>query len=1014
VGRRPFLAAGLGLAVCCGLCLGWLEVLRRDPVQKTEDLEELWSVRGGQVAQEIRWVKELRDDEPWDKKLVMTFFVGKGARRDQDMLRPEVLAELLPLFGRLQEVSVTTGGGRTYGMRDLCARGSTPDYPGDPAACAAWEATNRSDAALQAACFPTPVMPCIMASALECFRDHLVHLDPSYQAIDPLLPQLLAGEPTLAAAPYATRPSFRNLTAAEVRAEVSTLRPATGTRGCPHWIGALVFQPPIIGGGITWNAAGTLMEEMNALSWGLFMEAPRRARFRLSLAKPELADEAEIDEALELWYEAWTREVEAFAGRSEAIEAVVLTPDAADEANDANTKPQWGLMVLGGLLMWAFMAASLADWRHPLLSRVNVAHAGLLPVSLAMGASSGAVLLAGMKLNTAIIMGAPFLALGLGVDDLFVLIRCFSGLGVRFVTERETPEIIGAVFREAGTGVTLTSLCNVAGFAAGALVPVPAMADFSIVAAVVATMNYLVMLTAVPGLLALEVRRIKRREAEPHLLTWACHRRALRRAAAAGEELAELTAAGAETCEARLVGQLKARAAPALASAAGRAATALLAAGLVAVSVWSIAGKSVGYRPKDLVPGDSKMSRPLELLFERYTNFPSLLCFVDVDVPAQQAEMLSLLGEITSLSTAAPSETPPYLSFFYGHLWQQNQTLLDASWTHPVYAPLGIATSDPETFYSHWARFSRMPLDNPLLGLAADRPWATADLAGVNEFAHATAGRQDTPLRFSFFHFYQTNLKTDQDYLDNIKAVRALVDASPLRGKAFPYGVIYTFWSVFMELEPALGIALGIDMGIIALCTLVLLRSVVAALVSSLACALIVLEVYGICMLFLQFNMFIAAALLACAGISVEFTAHLVAAFYLEDSGLAPVQRLGEGLARTGPAVIQGSLSTLLGILPLAFAPVPFVGKYMFAPFALIVGVGMLNGLLVLPSLLVLAGRGRGAAAAAGAAAGGAAAAGDAAASGKLPSLLVPAGRGADAAGAKAKSADVPPTEVSV
>merc|ERR1719210_2529112 len=105
-------------------------------------------------------------------------------------------------------------------------------------------------------------------------------------------------------------------------------------------------------------------------------------------------------------------------------------------------------------------------------------------------------------------------------------------------------------------------------------------------------------------------------------------------------------------------------------------------------------------------------------------------------------------------------------------------------------------------------------------------------------------------------------------------------------------------------------------MGIIALCTLVLLRSVVAALVSSLACALIVLEVYGICMLFLQFNMFIASALLACAGISVEFTAHLVAAFYLEDSGLA----------RTGPAVIQGSLSTLLGILPLAFSPVPFVG----------------------------------------------------------------------------------------
>jgi len=965
VGRQPIFVTAFGLIITCSLCLGWLETLRRDPVQKADEIDEMWSVRGGAIAQEIKWVKDLRNDEPWSGDMLLTFFLGKGSWLGKDLLNPQALNKILPMYSTLNNLEVTTPSGKKYGFRDLCSRSpSMPDLPSNPQACAAWEASNRTDFTMGVGCNP-PILPCTIASVLECFRELVDHHHPSYQYIDPAVAAVYTS-PALVATSYASKPSFGTLTAEQVKMEVSRLRAATGTRGCPAWMGSLVYQPSVIGGDIEWNADKTLIQSMKAQSWAIILEAPRRAKFRLSMSKPDLANEAEIKVALDLMSEAWKRAVEDFSNNNEFLEAVVLTPNAAEEANEANTKTPTRLIFLGLILMLVFMTLTLGDWRHPLMSRVFIAHLGLFPILISIAASGGVVLLAGMKLNTAIIMTLPFLGLGLGVDDLFVLTRYFSRLGVKYITEHDTPEIMGQVFSQAGTGVTLTSICNATAFAASALLPVPAIMDFSICAAVVSVMNYFSMMTVVPGLLALEVRRIKRKQAEPSCLTVGCHMQVIKRWTQSGEEPVELVAEDTVVnCETRLVQLLKTKAAPALASPVGIVASLLITAALVGVSIWAIIEQGVGYKPKDLVTRGSSMHRPLEILFERYTSFPSILCFVDVDVPRHQADMLRLFDQITSLPNAARHNNPAYLTLFAGYLagaLQANPALAQTGWSlnpsvysHPVLAPAGIATSDPQSFYTQFAQWSYMPLDNPAQAYEpGGSAFTSADLGAVNEFAKVSNNYRDAPLKFSFFKFYVTNLETDQNYIDTIKEIRRLVDESPLRGKAFPSGTIFTYWSVFLELRTEMWKALAIDLGLVFLCTLVLLRSPVAALVSSFACAFIVMEVYGICMLFLQYNMFIAAALLASAGIAVEFTAHLVAAFYLEDSHLPVVERLGESLAKTSPAVIQGSVSTFLGILPLAFSPVPFIGKYMFAPFAITAGLGLLNGLVVLPSLLAV------------------------------------------------------------
>lgn len=117
-------------------------------------------------------------------------------------------------------------------------------------------------------------------------------------------------------------------------------------------------------------------------------------------------------------------------------------------------------------------------------------------------------------------------------------------------------------------------------------------------------------------------------------------------------------------------------------------------------------------------------------------------------------------------------------------------------------------------------------------------------------------------------------------------------------------------------------------------------------------------------------------------GIAVEFTVHLVLAYldsvYSKSSNLARVHSAAQrdtqsgngepekaGWRRAGveealvlmfAPILDGGLSTILGVLMLAFSEYGFVRKYFFAVFFGVVAFGLLNGLVLLPILLRLVG----------------------------------------------------------
>lgn len=152
---------------------------------------------------------------------------------------------------------------------------------------------------------------------------------------------------------------------------------------------------------------------------------------------------------------------------------------------------------IAATLLYAII--TLTRWKEPIKGQCAVGIAGVLLIGTATASGLGLCALMGRAFNAATTQVVPFLALGLGVDHIFVLTHSYA--------ESNGNEQTQDILKKAGPTVLLSSITTIASFLAASFIPVPALNVFCLQSAIVMLFNLAAALLVFPAMISLDLRR---------------------------------------------------------------------------------------------------------------------------------------------------------------------------------------------------------------------------------------------------------------------------------------------------------------------------------------------------------------------------------------------------------------------------------------------------------------------------------------------------------------------------
>uniref|UniRef100_A0AC35U5J3 SSD domain-containing protein n=1 Tax=Rhabditophanes sp. KR3021 TaxID=114890 RepID=A0AC35U5J3_9BILA len=161
----------------------------------------------------------------------------------------------------------------------------------------------------------------------------------------------------------------------------------------------------------------------------------------------------------------------------------------------------YGLMLLYAM----YSQAKFNGWKLSHDSSISLALSGVLTVTFASVAGLGLSTWFGIEFNAATTQIVPFLTLGIGVDNMFLLLHNYHAV-VKNVKKNE----IGVLMKETGMSILMTSINNILSFLAGTVLPIPALRSFCTQSSILLSFNLIAILTVYPALISIDLIRVKK------------------------------------------------------------------------------------------------------------------------------------------------------------------------------------------------------------------------------------------------------------------------------------------------------------------------------------------------------------------------------------------------------------------------------------------------------------------------------------------------------------------------
>ncbi|XP_070465911.1 protein patched homolog 2 isoform X5 [Equus przewalskii] len=909
---------GCGIQRHCGkvlflglLAFGALALGLRVAIIET-DLEQLWVEVGSRVSQELHYTKEKLGEEA---AYTSQMLIQTPRQEGENVLTPEALGLHLQAALTASKVQVSLYG-KSWDLNKICYKSGVPLIE-----------NGMIERMIE------KLFPCVILTPLDCFWEgaklqggsaylpgrpdiQWTNLDPE-QLLEELGPfaslegfrelldkaqvgQAYVGRPCLHPDDLHCPPSAPNHHSRQPPNVAQEL--SGGCHGFSHKF--MHWQEELLLGGTARGSQGQLLRA-EALQSTFLLMSPRQLyeHFRGDYQTHDIGwSEEQAGTVLQAWQRRFVQLAqEALPGNaSQQIHAFSST--TLDDILHAFSEVSAARVVGGYLLMLAYACVTMLRWDCA-RSQGAVGLAGVLLVALAVASGLGLCALLGIAFNAATTQVLPFLALGIGVDDIFLLAHAFTEAPPGTPLQERTGECL----QRTGTSVTLTSVNNMVAFFMAALVPIPALRAFSLQAAIVVGCNFAAVMLVFPAVLSLDL-----------------HRRHCQRL--------DVLCCFSSPCSARVIQilpqELEDRTVP--------VGIAHLTATVQAFAHCEANSQHV----VTILPPQAHLVPP-----------PSDPLGSELFSPGGSTR--DLLGQEEGTRQKAACKSLPcarwnlahFARYHFAPLLLQSHTKRFSSLKAVLPPP---ATQAPRT----WLHYYR----NWLQGIQAafDQDWASGR---ITRHSYRN-GSEDGALAYKLL--IQTG--DVQEPLDFSQlTTRKLVDKEGL----IPPELFYLGLTVWVSSDP-LGLAASqanfyppppewlhdkYDT------TGENLRRALGEPCPSqvLVLAMMTVELFGIMgFLGIKLSAIPVVILVASVGIGVEFTVH-VALGFLTTQGSRNL-RAARALEHTFAPVTDGAVSTLLGLLMLAGSNFDFIIRYFFVVLTVLTLLGLLHGLVLLPVLLSILG----------------------------------------------------------
>ena len=210
----------------------------------------------------------------------------------------------------------------------------------------------------------------------------------------------------------------------------------------------------------------------------------------------------EFNEVMD-WEKRFVDTVYSYEGKLSCWKLFYTAERGMHDALSESTGADMLLASITFTLMVSFACTMLGKFRNPLTGHSLLACAGVLAVTLGIAIGFGLALLSGTQFISMVGV-LPFLVIGIGIDDIFIIVDELDRH-----KPQDVPETINVVMANSGPTITMTTVTDLVAFAVSTSTSFPAIRYFCIYGALSVTFAYVMIVTFFVAIMTFDVKRIK-------------------------------------------------------------------------------------------------------------------------------------------------------------------------------------------------------------------------------------------------------------------------------------------------------------------------------------------------------------------------------------------------------------------------------------------------------------------------------------------------------------------------